>query len=128
MICSRTAWASRFSKALLALYLAAIAPLAAAHAFLDQASPRVGSTVHGSPAQVTLRFTEELEPAFSSVRVVDKDGKQVDREDKQLDPSDRTVMRVSLPPLGPGTYRVVWRALSVDTHVTEGDFTFMVEP
>jgi methionine-rich copper-binding protein CopC len=127
MTSSRTAWASRFSRALLGLYLAAIAPLAAAHAFLDQASPRVGSTTR-SPPQVTLRFTEELEAAFSSVRVLDEEGRQVDRQDKQLDPADRTVMRVSLPPLEPGTYRVVWRVLSVDTHVTEGDFTFVVAP
>jgi len=36
------------------------------------------------------------------------------------------VMRVSLPKLDPGRYKVTWRALSVDTHVTEGDFTFEV--
>jgi len=24
------------------------------------------------------------------------------------------------------TYKVIWRVLSVDTHVTEGDFTFSV--
>jgi methionine-rich copper-binding protein CopC len=36
------------------------------------------------------------------------------------------VLRVSLPPLEPGRYRVTWRVLSVDTHVTEGDFTFEV--
>ena len=34
--------------------------------------------------------------------------------------------RVPLNPLGPGTYRVKWRVLSVDTHVTEGDFIFRV--
>ena len=27
-----------------------------------------------------------------------------------------------------GTYAVRWRVLSVDTHVTEGDFTFQVKP
>jgi methionine-rich copper-binding protein CopC len=35
-------------------------------------------------------------------------------------------VQVPLNPLGPGTYRVKWRVLSVDTHVTEGDFTFRV--
>jgi hypothetical protein len=38
------------------------------------------------------------------------------------------LLRVSLPKLVPGTYRVTWRVLSVDTHVTEGDFTFAVVP
>jgi copper resistance protein C len=119
---------SRLPSILAALALAAIAPLAAAHAFLDHASPRVGSEVHGSPAQVTLWFTQDLEAAFSSVRVTDSEGKQVDGGDGRVDPSDRTVLSISLPPLPPGTYRVGWRVLSVDTHVTEGDFTFVVAP
>jgi copper resistance protein C len=35
-------------------------------------------------------------------------------------------MRVGLKSLSPGTYRVRWHALSVDTHKTEGSFTFRV--
>lgn len=103
-------------------------PGASAHAFLDHAAPAVGSTVHGPPATVKLWFTQELEPAFSTIKVLDRDGKQVDKGDKEVDASDRTLLRISLPPLPPGTYRVVWRVLSVDTHVTEGDFTFDVAP
>lgn len=99
-----------------------------AHAFLERATPAVGSAIRGSPPEVRLWFTQDLEPAFSTVRVLDKDGRQVDRMDKEVDPADRAVMRVSLSRLPPGTYRVVWRALSVDTHVTEGDFTFEIRP
>ncbi len=101
---------------------------AGAHAFLDHAAPAVGSVVHGSPAEVRLWFTEELEPAFSTVRVLDPRGKQVDKQDKRVDRASATLLQVSLPQLAPGRYRVVWRALSVDTHVTEGDFTFDVVP
>jgi methionine-rich copper-binding protein CopC len=36
------------------------------------------------------------------------------------------VLHVGLKPLPPGTYRVHWRVLSVDTHTTEGSFTFQV--
>jgi len=102
--------------------------LAGAHAFLDHAAPAVGSTVHGAPAQVKLWFTQQLEPAFSSVRVLDRSGRQVDKADPQVDRADATLLRVSLPQLAPGTYRVAWRVLSVDTHVTEGDFSFDVAP
>jgi hypothetical protein len=102
--------------------------IACAHAFLDHATPAVGSVVHGAPAQVKLWFTEQLEPAFSSVRVLDRSGRQVDKADPQVDRADATLLRVSLPQLAPGTYRVAWRVLSVDTHVTEGDFTFDVVP
>jgi hypothetical protein len=31
-------------------------------------------------------------------------------------------------PLTPGTYRVSWRVVSVDTHPTEGNFTFTIKP
>ena len=99
-----------------------------AHAFLDHATPAVGSAVRASPAQVRLWFTEELEPAFSTIKVLSADGLQIDKQDKQVDRSNPVLLQVSVPPLAPGRYRVVWRALSVDTHVTEGDFTFEVQP
>ncbi|HEY7944774.1 MAG TPA: copper resistance CopC family protein [Casimicrobiaceae bacterium] len=112
------------------LVLAACAPMfaapAAAHAFLDHAEPAVGSTVHAAPAQVRLWFTEELEPAFSTVQVSDASGKRVDKGDGQVDQADRTLLRGSVPPLAPGRYRVTWRVLSVDTHTTQGDFSFDV--
>ena len=101
---------------------------AAAHAFLDHATPAVGSVIQGSPAQVRLWFTQELEPAFSTVQVQDRDGRRVDKQDKNVDPANPMLLQVTLPQLAPGRYRVVWRALSVDTHVTEGDFTFDVVP
>jgi hypothetical protein len=101
---------------------------AEAHAFLDRADPRVGSTVRTPPTEVRLWFTERLEPAFSSVQVVNEGGRRVDKADGQVDPSNQALLRVTLPPLSPGTYKVIWRALSVDTHVTQGDFTFKISP
>jgi methionine-rich copper-binding protein CopC len=35
-------------------------------------------------------------------------------------------MRIRLKQLSAGTYRVRWHVLSVDTHTTEGSFTFQV--
>jgi methionine-rich copper-binding protein CopC len=104
----------------------ALAPPAAAHAFLDHALPAVGSTVHAPPPQVKLWFTEKLEPAFSMAEVSNSTGKRIDRADARVDEGDRTVLTVSVPQLGPGRYRVKWRVLSVDTHVTEGDYSFDV--
>jgi methionine-rich copper-binding protein CopC len=39
---------------------------------------------------------------------------------------DGRVMSVPLRADQPGTYRVKWRVLSVDTHATEGAFSFQV--
>ena len=99
---------------------------AGAHAFLERADPRVGSTVRSSPAQVKLWFTESLEPTFCSVQVVNEAGKRIDKDDSQVDPSNLALLRISLPSLTLGTYKVIWRVLSVDGHVTDGDFTFRI--
>ena len=101
---------------------------AVAHAFLDHATPAVGSVVHAVPSEVRLWFTQRLEPAFSVVRVLDGNGKRVDQGDAKVEGADASILLVSLPKLTPGEYRVTWRVLSVDTHVTEGDFTFNVAP
>jgi methionine-rich copper-binding protein CopC len=73
-----------------------------------------------------VNFSEQLEAAFSTVVVRDAVGKRVDKADAHLDPADRSTMRVSLPSLAKGTYIVVWRALTADTHRTEGAFIFRV--
>ncbi len=96
---------------------------AEAHAFLDHAEPRVGSTVPTAPRELSLSFTQKLEPAFSSVEVSDASGRRVDVGKPSVSAS---VMRVGLKQLSPGTYRVRWHILSVDTHTTEGSFTFQV--
>jgi len=97
-----------------------------AHAFLKDAEPGVGSTVPTSPNEVKIRFTENIEPAFSSIQVFDASNSQVDKRDVHLDRSNHALLRLSLPQLGVGTYKVVWRVVSVDTHVTNGSFTFRV--
>jgi len=97
-----------------------------AHAFLQRAEPAVGSTVQTSPSEVRIRFTENIEPAFSSIQVFDPSGKEVNKHDVGLDRSDNALLHVSLPRLGAGIYKVVWRVVSVDTHVTSGSFTFQV--
>jgi copper resistance protein C len=98
---------------------------ASAHAFLDHASPLVGSTVQTAPREVSLSYTQDLEPAFSSVQVTDANGARVDQGKPQI---GGNTMRIGLKSIGPGTYRVRWRVLSVDTHTTEGNFSFHVGP
>lgn len=105
----------------LLLALAGASP-AVAHAFLDHADPRVGSTVATAPRELTLSFTQNLEAAFSTVEVTGPGGR-VDAGKPQI---SGNTMRVGLKALSPGTYRVRWRALSVDTHTTQGSFSFRV--
>ena len=108
-----------------ALSLSGVAA-AFAHAHLVRATPAEGGTVKSAPNEVTLKFNEKLESAFSSAVVRDSAGKQVDKADAHVDKADRTVVRVSLPPLDPGVYTVEWKAMSSDTHKINGNFTFRV--
>ena len=101
--------------------------LALAHSGLQRAEPPVESTLKRSPKELKLYFSERLEPAYSRARVEDGQGARVDRDDSRVDRSNPLLLRVPLPPLGPGTYTVIWRVLSVDSHITEGRFTFRVE-
>lgn len=101
-------------------------PAAWAHAFLDHASPAVGSAVPTAPAAVTLSFTQEIEPAFSSLTVTNQAGQRVDLGNARVVPGAAAQLQVGLRPLMPGTYTVSWHVVSVDTHPTEGSFTFQV--
>jgi len=94
-----------------------------AHAFLDHAEPRVGNKVAAPPRQVTVWFTQKLEPSFSSMTVTNAAGERVDSGKARVSGNQ---MSISLRPGGGGTYHVNWHVLSVDTHTTDGNFTFEV--
>jgi copper resistance protein C len=104
-----------------------IAQAAAAHAFLDRASPAVGSEVSVAPPALALTYTEPVEPLFSSVQVTGANGVRVD-DGKPVAEDGGRVLSVKLKPLLPGVYAVEWHVTSVDTHKTEGHFTFTVKP
>lgn len=104
--------------------LLALTPVAAsAHATLDHAEPRVGNTVTSAPREVRLWFTQKLEQAFSTVEVTDGSGQRVDTGKPRVNGNE---LAVSVRALAPGTYRVNWKVLSVDTHSTDGNFSFTV--
>ena len=107
----------------------ALLPIAAfAHARLDHANPAVGSTVTQPPTEISLWFTEALEAKFSTIEVRDAQGRPMQAGPATLARGNTAQLRVPLKPLPPGTYKVIWRVLSVDTHRTQGDFIFRVGP
>jgi len=116
------ALAVAFVAAVLALPSLLLASRAAyAHAHLQRSEPREG--VDPAPQQVSLWFTEGLEKVFTTVEVRDAQSARVDQGDPKI---SGATMSVELKPLPPGTYKVIWRALSVDTHKSDGTFSFQV--
>lgn len=98
---------------------------ALAHAFIEHTDPRVGSAVAVAPASVTIWFTQDLEPAFSTIAVTDLGGARVDLGDTHVS-TNPSRLQVGLRRLPPGKYTVRWRVVSVDTHSSQGRFMFVV--
>ena len=99
-----------------------------AHAHLRSANPAVDSTVATAPTEVAITFSEAVEPNFSSIEVQNGSGQRMDDGKAHTAPSDGKILSVGLKTLPPGTYTVEWHATAVDTHKTDGKFSFTVKP
>jgi copper resistance protein C len=118
----------RFSKLpLAALATSFAAPPVFAHGFLDHGVPGVGMTVSGPVRELRLYYTQGVVTAFSAVSVASSTGGAIPASRPVNDPSGQQIVIVRLGrALGPGSYTVNWRVLSVDTHTTTGTFHFTV--
>jgi len=120
--------ARRASRVFAAASLLAFATTAAeAHAHLVSSSPGAGATV-AAAAEIRLKFSESVEPRFSSIAVAGPAG-AAPLGAAVADPADpSTLVAKSSGPLAAGVYTVAWKAVSVDTHRTQGSFTFTIRP
>jgi copper resistance protein C len=106
--------------------LLAAAQCAFAHAHPKQQTPASDATV-SAPHEVAIDYTEGLEPAFSTLVVIDAQGKQVSTGKSTVDANDKKRMSVALGDLKRGTYQVEWTALADDGHRTQGRYMFNVK-
>jgi methionine-rich copper-binding protein CopC len=98
-----------------------------AHAALEGAVPAKNAELADVPKNVTLHFNEELEPAFSTIKVLDADGNNVLAEKAVVDATDTKILRAPVAPLKPGKYTVQWAAVGHDGHRRHGDYAFSVK-
>ena len=107
-----------------ALVALAFAQPALAHAFLQHASPGAGQSL-AAPKEISLTFSEKLEPGLSGANVMDAAGHDIGGLSATV---KDTAITIALPPFKPGLYHVTWHAVSIDSHRTEGGYTFTVTP
>ncbi len=101
--------------------------LAVAHGVVEGSDPPANAALEAAPRQVVLKVTEPVDPAFSSVVVVDKSGRRVSGTTAVSQDGKR--MTVPLAGIGRGVLLVKWRSLSrLDGHVSSGAFLFTVGP
>lgn len=119
---------SRMAIALAAAGLMAFSSLAAAHAHLRTSVPAAKAQVTTSPAVLTLKFSEDIEAAFSGVTLRDSAQKPVETIKARVEADQKNRLIVGLTqPLKAGSYQVNWHVLSVDGHKTAGSYRFSVK-
>ena len=105
-----------------------ISQQALAHAHLKTETPSADSQVSIAPTELTLGFSEGIEPNFSKVELVGPNNQPIKTDALKLATNDNTQALIALPtPLTSGKYVVSWHVVSVDGHKTQGNYSFSVK-
>ena len=109
-----------YSGILLTLLLAT---QAWSHAIARESIPENGAVLSESPTELVLQFGG---PAKLVSLTISAD----ENEPVNVDISNATSVdgrvSVDIEPLAPGNYKIIWRAMGLDGHVTSGTFSFAV--
>ena len=113
------------SAAALLAIVVSNAMVASAHSFPEQESPAAGQNLAAAPSEVTIKFDAPIEKLFAKLEVTSADGQNLAVGSPQVS-DDGIQLSVKLGPLKPGDYTVKWAVVCIDTHHTNGSYTFTV--
>jgi copper resistance protein C len=99
--------------------------VASAHSFPDKEMPSAGQQVASSPSEVVIDFDAPIEKLFAKLEVTGTDGQNLAAGAPQVSDDGRQ-LSVKVGALKPGDYTVKWAVVCIDTHHTEGSYTFTV--
>lgn len=118
----------RLAAVLLALVTLLLLPAqpAFAHAALLESTPVDGVLLQAAPGGVVLRFSERVGTSLGAVRVVAPDGSRADTGRVETRAGGKEVVAPLRDDLEPGTYLLLWRVVSEDSHPVSGASTFSV--
>lgn len=103
--------------------------IATAHAELVSSTPAANASIRESPPAVTMTFSEPIDPATASVRLLDQLQHAVTGVGGVHVDATGLVASIDVPELEPGVYTVNYRVTSAtDGHVTAGVWAFLVDP
>ncbi len=118
---------ARWLACLMALLALSMWPqVASAHATVLRVEPGFDEVVQQPPTEVRIYFSEPVVLATDGLIVLAPSGRRVDLRDARIDEQAPTIARVGIEANEPGTYRVIWRAVSDDAHVVAGSYTFSI--
>jgi copper resistance protein C len=99
--------------------------IAWAHSFPEEETPAAGQVLTTPPPTVSIKYDAPIEHLFAKLDVVDGAGNDLTVSPPAVS-SDGFTLSVQLKPLQPGDYTVKWAVVCIDTHHTEGSYTFSV--
>lgn len=103
--------------------------LALGHAQLVSSTPAANASLLAPPPNLTMTFSEAVDPATTSVELLDDLQHPVGGVGAVRVSATGVVVTVDLPQLDPGTYTVSYQVTSaVDGHVSAGIWAFLVDP
>lgn len=106
----------------------ACAPFTAwAHATIVKSEPAKDALLVASPPAIVLAFNEPVEPAFSSVKLLNEAGNAITTEKPVVDPANKKVLRTAIPVLINGKYTVKYSTMGRDGHKRAGEYQFTVK-
>jgi copper transport protein len=116
--------------ALVVAFAALAAPASAfAHAALLHTVPQASVTVNHPPKQVSMTFSEAVEPRFATVSVTDPQANQQTSGAPRRSATDPDTLVTPLKTnMAQGWYLVYWRVISADGHPVKGAFLFSIGP
>ncbi len=101
------------------------APAVWAHSFPERQNPAAGETLTSPPSEVSIKYDAPIEKLFAKLEVVGPDGKNEGAGAPQVS-TDGYTLSVKVGALKPGEYEVKWGVVCIDTHRTQGSYTFTV--
>jgi len=96
-----------------------------AHSFPDKETPSAGQKVGTPPSEVVIDFDAPIEKLFAKLEVTGADGQNLATGTPQVS-EDGIRLSVKVGALKPGDYLVKWAVVCIDTHHTNGSYTFTV--
>lgn len=95
-----------------------------AHAVLVSSIPKENSTITSSPKKAVLRFDARIEKKVSQVKLFKETGGKVALKSPSGGAENELI--VALPKLKPGKYRLEYKVLASDGHLTPGLIRFTI--
>lgn len=106
---------------------ALVTPIAFAHAAIQASLPAADATLDATPKEIVLTFNENVETSFSAVTLKNSTGNDIELGKLSKDATNATILRIGVPTLKSGTYKVLWIAVGHDGHRRKGEFSFTVK-